>query len=145
MARWTYIILYWPVPELARKDIQQLPAAPSLLAVGVVGVMVGMHAAQSILPKVRSRPGIAWRRQDLRWRLEGVGLGLSSEPGLGFYCCERHGRRCRNARCAEEVLEDARGGRQTDGEEGRRMGGGGWGAKEGGIKKKQGMLRHAVL
>lgn len=41
----TNIILRRPVPELGREDLKQLPPPPSLLAVGVIGVVVGLDAA----------------------------------------------------------------------------------------------------
>ena len=76
----TYVVFDRPVTKLLAVDIDQRPPAPALLAVGVVGEVVGAHLPQAILEVVRPRPGIAGRYDDGRRRDEGFRLGSFLAP-----------------------------------------------------------------
>jgi len=55
-----YIIFYGSVSEFIGEDLEDLAAAPALFAVGVVGEVVWVHAAQVVLEVVRAGPWVAW-------------------------------------------------------------------------------------
>jgi hypothetical protein len=62
------VVLPWPVPEFRGKDIKDLTSAPALLAECVVGEVVGRNATEAVREIIRSRPGVARRYGDGRWR-----------------------------------------------------------------------------
>ena len=76
------VVLERPVAELVREDVDDGPAAPALLAIGVVGEVVGAHLAEAVLEVVRPRPGIAGRYDDGRRRDEGFRLGRPAPSPL---------------------------------------------------------------
>lgn len=71
----TYIILRLPIAKLGREDLHQLTTAPSLLAVGVIGIVVGFDATESTIQIVWCSPGIAGGHDHVRGLLHGLGGG----------------------------------------------------------------------
>jgi hypothetical protein len=55
----TYIVFWLPIPKLGSEDLDQLAATPSLLAVGVISIMVWGDATETTIQIVRRRPWIA--------------------------------------------------------------------------------------
>lgn len=101
----TYIILYRPIPELALEYLQDLATPPSLLAVGIISVMIGPHFAQSIFKVVGSRTWVAGRDCDGGRRGDGVRV----EWRILFEGDDGHGAGELDAAFAYEVGEDAGG------------------------------------
>jgi hypothetical protein len=69
----TYIVLLRPVPELVSEDLEDLAAAPSLLAVRVVCEVVWRDSSEAVFQVVGSWPGITgcdgdFRRRSRCWR-----------------------------------------------------------------------------
>lgn len=107
----THIILGRSIPKLGGEDFQQLSTPPSLLAVGIVRVVVGLHPPQPAFEVIRARPGIARRHCDIWRRLDGIRRGNLHGGVDGD---EGQARRKRAA-SPRQISDDPRGGRQGSG------------------------------
>jgi hypothetical protein len=100
----THVVLGRPISELGREDFLQLPIPPSLLAVGVVRVVVGLDPAQPTFKVVWDRPWIAWSDGDFRGLLDGV-RRRDSEGGVDGD--DSHAG-CRYPASSQQVCSNAR-------------------------------------
>ena len=91
----TYIVFLWPVSELISEDLEDLSAAPSLLAVGVVCEVVGCDSPQAVFQVVWSWPRIARCDSNGRRRSR-CRSGFETTQVRALYCLEGHAscRKC---------------------------------------------------
>lgn len=105
-----YVVVEWPVSKLSRKYVKDLSPTPSLLAVGVICVVVWVDFAQPILEVVWSWPWIAWRGDNLWRRHKYIGLLVGGFHGLDN--SERHAVRVQATGSPRKICDYSWGGSQ---------------------------------
>jgi hypothetical protein len=75
LSRPTYIVFRLPIAKLRCEDLDQLATPPSLLAVGVVSVIIWLDATKSIFQIVRHAQRIAGGYKNIRGLFNGLGGG----------------------------------------------------------------------
>ena len=89
----TYIVFFRPIPELVSEDLENLAAAPSLLAVCVVCEVVGRDSSEAVFQVVWSWPRVAGGYCDFGRRFRCSCWLEVAQVGV-FYGLECHGSCC---------------------------------------------------